>query len=49
MNKKLVSFLTEQNFVIEKDGAYSYINDYQVSVSETKVYAASMPCAPKFA
>lgn len=45
MNKKLVSFLTEQNFVIEKDGAYSYINDYQVSVSETKVYAASMPCA----
>ncbi len=45
MNKKLESFLKEQNFTMETKGAYSFINDYQVAISEVKVYAAVMPMA----
>lgn len=45
MNKKLESFLKDQNFTMETKGAYSFINDYQVAISEVKVYAAVMPMA----
>ncbi|MDE7095487.1 MAG: hypothetical protein K2O23_03280 [Anaeroplasmataceae bacterium] len=37
MNKKLIEFLTENNFTIEENGAYDYINDFQVAVSQDRV------------
>lgn len=40
MNKKLITFLTENNFTIEQVGAYSYINDYQVSIGQERTQNA---------
>ncbi|MDE6660629.1 MAG: phage holin family protein [Anaeroplasmataceae bacterium] len=37
MNKKLIEFLTENSFTIEENGAYAYINDYQVAVGQDRV------------
>ncbi len=53
MKKKLESFLTEQNFTVEANGAYSYINDYQVSFGEASFtygisYGVKMPFATIF-
>ncbi|MDE7263090.1 MAG: hypothetical protein K2N64_00330 [Anaeroplasmataceae bacterium] len=40
MNKKLTSFLVENNFSLEQEGAYSYINDYQVSIGQDRMQNA---------
>ena len=40
MNKKLITFLTENNFTIEAESAYTYINDYQVSISQERTQNA---------
>ncbi|MDE5546839.1 MAG: hypothetical protein K2I88_05190 [Anaeroplasmataceae bacterium] len=40
MNKKLITFLTENNFTIESESAYSYVNEYQVSISQERTQNA---------
>ncbi|MCM1130466.1 MAG: hypothetical protein NC310_02415 [Roseburia sp.] len=36
MNKKLITFLTENNFTIESESSYAFIDDYQVSISQER-------------
>ena len=40
MNKKLITFLTENNFTIESESSYAYIDDYQVSISQERTQNA---------
>ncbi|MDE7161933.1 MAG: hypothetical protein K2N65_04145 [Anaeroplasmataceae bacterium] len=40
MNKKIISFLTENQFTIDSESAYGYVNDYQVSISQERTQNA---------
>lgn len=49
MNKKLNTFLTEQNFEIETNGATTYINDFQISISQVgSLYSGMQTIAQVF-
>ncbi|MDE5856278.1 MAG: hypothetical protein K2H06_04430, partial [Anaeroplasmataceae bacterium] len=40
MNKKLITFLTENNFTIESESSYAYVDEYQISISQERTQNA---------